>query len=181
MKAITALAVVAVACAGCSTLKNEPIRVSDGTIQKTVGTVTTWSPDKAAAVVVDGKVCMQLPTRIVSLSTGGQGAILVDANGVPVAAGGGKVKAGAGGDGNFKSTAAPTFHASERVTFLSHSLFYLCQMAMNGSLKEAQIEKMMEFMVGEAAKIQPPPAERVLQQLQLPLAPSLPANGTVLK
>lgn len=175
MKAITALAVVVVACAGCSTLKNEPIRVSDGSHRKTVGTVTTWSPDKAAAVVVDNKVCMQLPTRIVSLSTGGKGLVAVDGNGIPISSGG-KIKGAAGGDGNFQSTAAPTFHASERVTFLSHSLFYLCQLAMNGALEKSQVTEMMQFLVAESAKIAPPPEPVVLRTTSIPSGQSTPQH-----
>lgn len=156
MKAITALAVVVVACVGCSTLKQEPIQISDGVTTKTVGSVTTWSPDKAAAVVVNQKVCMQLPTRIVSLGGGGVGAASADANGVPSLAGGGSVKAAAAAAGDWKSTASSAITSTERTTFLSFGLFYLCQMAMNGSIKEQRIEEMMQFLVTESVKIGDP-------------------------
>ncbi|HEL5053339.1 TPA: hypothetical protein UOA92_001113 [Stenotrophomonas maltophilia] len=153
MKAITALVVVVVACAGCSTLKQEPIQISDGVKTKTVGSVTTWSPDKAAAVVVNQKVCMQLPTRIVSLGGGGLGAASGDASGVKSVAGGANVKAAAAAAGDWKSTASSAITSTERTTFLSFGLFYLCQMAMNGSIKEQRIEEMMQFLVTESVKI----------------------------
>lgn len=151
MKAITAVVVVAIASAGCSTLKREPIIQGYGKNKWTIGTVTTWSPDKAAAVVVGGKACMQLPTRLVNLGTSGGGAGTVN---VP-----GQVNAGGGGAGDFRSDATSALVATERTTFLSFGLFYMCQMAMNKSIDETTLKDMLAMVVETSASLKPPPVQ----------------------
>lgn len=151
MKAITAVVVVAIASAGCSTLKSEPIVQGYGKNKWTIGTVTTWSPDKAAAVVLGDKACMQLPTRLVNLGTSGGGAGTVN---VP-----GEVNAGGGGAGDFRSDATSALVATERTTFLSFGLFYMCQMAMNKSIGEATLKDMLSMVVQTSATLEPPPIQ----------------------
>lgn len=151
MKAITAVVVVAIASAGCSTLKREPIIQAYGKNKWTIGTVTTWSPDKAAAVVLGDKVCMQLPTRLVNLGTSGGGAGTIN---VP-----GEVNAGGGGAGDFRSDATSALVATERTTFLSFGLFYICQMAMNGSINDAALKDMLSMVVQTSATLKPPPVQ----------------------
>ncbi len=169
MKAMTAVAVLAVACAGCSTLKREPINTFDGSTRRTVGSVTTWSPDKAAAVVVNDKMCMQLPTRLVSLGTENTAAGVAKLGDAFTAQGVKGTEMGGVMNSYFSSTASSAIVPTERTTFLSFGLFYLCQMAMNDSIKEPQVEQMIRFLVTESAKIgvnaeaaapkQPPPQD----------------------
>lgn len=165
MRAITAVAVLAGACAGCSTLKQEPIGIYKNGQKEVLGTATTWSSDKVAAVVVDRKICMQLPTRIVSLGSGGSAAGAADigamlkqygASGNDIA---GAVK------GYFSTAAAPAIAATERTTFLSYSLFYLCQMAMNGSFNATEVGDMFQFIVEQAGRMEPsqPPATETVR------------------
>lgn len=174
MKAITAVVVVAIAIAsaGCSTLKSESITQREGKSEKMIGSVTTWSPDKAALVVVDGKVCMQLPTRLVNIGTSGRGAGYADVSG--------QGRVGGGGAGDFRSDATSSVVATERTTFLSFGLFYICQMAMNGTIKDALLEKMLSMIVSTSATLEPPPVQSpslmVAEHLtmQAPAAPQYP-------
>lgn len=144
-----------VALSGCSTLKQERLRVLEGG-KGDIGSITTWSSDKASAVVIDKKVCMQLPTRVVNLGTdqavalkgkgkndGGQTTPKVDA------------ELAAAGASGYRASSTLAVVATERTTFLSYSLFYLCQMAMNDSLKEESVKELVRFMVEESAKISP--------------------------
>lgn len=45
--------------------------------------------------------------------------------------------------------------ATERTTFLSFGLFYLCQMTMNGSFSPSQAGELLEFIVAKSANIEP--------------------------
>ncbi|WP_369939910.1 hypothetical protein [Xanthomonas medicagonis] len=179
MKAITVVVVVAMASAGCSTLKSESIKQREGGNEKTIGTVTTWSPDKAAAVVVGGQVCMQLPTRLVNLGTSGAAAGYADVSG--------QGKLGGSGAGDFRSDATSSVVATERTTFLSFGLFYICQMAMNGSLDGAALEKMLSMVVATSATLKPAPAqppslvvaEHLTMQVPIPTPTLTPAQAPV--
>ncbi|UNK43737.1 hypothetical protein MNO14_06670 [Luteimonas sp. S4-F44] len=151
MKAITAVVVVAIASAGCSTLKSESIVQRDGKSEKTIGTVTTWSPDKAAAVVLGDKACLQLPTRLVNVGTSGRGAAAVNVAG--------QGNAGGGGAGDFRSDSTSALVATERTTFLSFGLFYMCQMAMNKSINDATLKDMLTMVVATSATLKPPPVQ----------------------
>lgn len=188
MKAITAVAVLAGACAGCSTLKQEPISIYKNGQKEVLGTATTWSSDKVAAVVVDRKICMQLPTRIVSLGAGGSAAGAADLGALLKQYGASDNDIVGAVKGYYSAGAAPAVVATERTTFLSYSLFYLCQMAMNNSLEPAQVGTMIQFMVEQAAKIEPlqPPkigtaiAKETQDQTNesLPRSPSSPTEET---
>ncbi len=94
---------------------------------------------------------MQLPTRLVNLGTSGAAAGNANVSG--------QGSVGGGGAGDFRSDATSALVATERTTFLSFGLFYICQMAMNESIDKATLQSMLSMVVQTSATLEPPPIQ----------------------
>lgn len=149
---------------GCTQLggtyfKRSYISIADSD-KKTVGTILVWEADTSAAILFkDGEACMQtalaiktanmkaeakLSDAILNLSKTAQ-AIAAD----PSSAASSQALLEV--SGSIQEAASMLTTTTERTAFLNMGMFYICQVAANDSITDAQADSLIETLIKSAS------------------------------
>ncbi|MBV1913901.1 MAG: hypothetical protein KUG72_00860 [Pseudomonadales bacterium] len=147
---------------GGTRFKRSYVSIKDAQ-DKTVGTLFVWEADASAAVLFeDGEACMQTALAIKTANIQAEAklsdAILnlsETASEITKQAADGQAPAGASDLAKVTTTiqeaASMLTTTTERTAFLNIGMFYICQIAANKSLNEAQTNQLISTLVTSSA------------------------------